>query len=321
MNIFSAAKAAILLISVIYASQVNAYTQIYFFGDSLSDTGNAKVFSGNQNNPYFPERFSNGKVAVDFLAEHYGLYATPSLHLLGNEFGNNYSVGGARAVDGDGDESTPDTHLPTQINSFLALHGGAASPENLYVVIIGGNDLFHARDLYSKYVTEPSAHDRRMYQLQAKNYVDLAVQSTLAQISKLVSAGAKNLLVANAPNIAYVPATYSLIDTLVSEAESKIEERRAERIHLAAQKLSNQFNRKLAKGLKRMGFGGELNLIQWDLSGFLENKIEEGSSSGYTNVDQPCQQLQSCDGFVFYDSVHPTSQVHKEAVQAILSVL
>ncbi len=53
----------------------------------------------------------------------FGLLLTPSYHLLPvNSFGNNYAIAGAKAVDDDGDESTPDINLPTQVNGFLQIY-------------------------------------------------------------------------------------------------------------------------------------------------------------------------------------------------------
>ena len=106
-----------------------AYDNIYFFGDSMLDTGNAKAFSGD---PAVAERFSDGLVFPDYIADHYGVDLAPSLFLLGSEHGNNYAVGGAKSRDADGNEATPDTNLPTQVNTFLT-YNPVVDTESIYL--------------------------------------------------------------------------------------------------------------------------------------------------------------------------------------------
>ena len=74
------------------SAQASAYSQLYVFGDSLSDTGNLFAATGGTNPipPYFNGRFSNGPVWVETLAASLGLPVNPSL--LG---GTNYAFAGA----------------------------------------------------------------------------------------------------------------------------------------------------------------------------------------------------------------------------------
>ncbi|MBI3393045.1 MAG: hypothetical protein HY039_07635 [Nitrospirae bacterium] len=52
-----------------------SYNQIFVFGDSLSDDGNAYVLTGGLNppSPPYAQRFSNGPVAVEYLAAWMGV--------------------------------------------------------------------------------------------------------------------------------------------------------------------------------------------------------------------------------------------------------
>ena len=77
----------------------NSFSNIYIFGDSLSDTGNLAAFPDFNflNQPPYDRGFSNGPRAVEFLAEALGLSADPSLYLTGLSVGTNYAVAGARA--------------------------------------------------------------------------------------------------------------------------------------------------------------------------------------------------------------------------------
>ena len=51
----------------------------------------------------------------------------------------NYAYGGARARDALATSSN--MHLPMQVTTYLADTGGVASPDALYVIFIGGNDI------------------------------------------------------------------------------------------------------------------------------------------------------------------------------------
>ena len=175
--------------ATLLSSGASAFDDIYFFGDSLSDTGNINLLYGGQ----AADRFTNGNtVAADVVAAHYGVPIGPSGHLIGQALGNNYAVGGARALDDDGDETTPDTNLPTQVNSYLTFHGGVADPEALYMVIMGGNDLFAAQGIRAGVVAAETGEERAAIRQAARESVKTAVKTLEAQVMKLVAAGAQN---------------------------------------------------------------------------------------------------------------------------------
>jgi len=312
---------AVIAATTLISVSASAYDSIYIFGDSLSDTGNAKVFSGNSENPYFPERFSNGPVAVDYVTGAFGLTATPSLFLLGGEFGNNYAVGGAKAVDEDGDETTFDTNLPTQVNTFLAYHLGQAPEDALYVLIMGGNDLFAAQGIRAGIVAAETGAERSAIRKASRASVITAVETLEAQVMKLVAAGAKNILIGNAPDIGAVPATDDLVAGLLATATTNGQIRRANRMIGASTKLSALFNRKLSRAIGRIERSSDLDIMEWDMFTFLSNQIDGGEDLGFTNTEDACDTLPGCEGFVFVDGVHPTTVVHQRAGVEALSII
>ncbi len=104
-------------------------TNLYVFGDSLSDSG-ALTFISPENcppAPYFGCRFTNGPVWAELLAADLGLSAATA---YGG--GTNYAIGGQRT----------DNVLNGQVPSFMASNGGVADPDALYVIWAGSNDLF-----------------------------------------------------------------------------------------------------------------------------------------------------------------------------------
>lgn len=74
---------------------LSSVEKLYVFGDSLSDSGNSGVLSGGTfpAPPYFENRFSNGKVAVEYLWDILNPgNSTFTASLVG---GSNYAVGGS----------------------------------------------------------------------------------------------------------------------------------------------------------------------------------------------------------------------------------
>jgi len=165
------------LLVALFSVQASAYSAMYVFGDSLSDTGNVYAYSGGTQPPppYAPGRFSNGPVWVETLSFMLGLGpVTPSA--LG---GKNFAVGGA-TTGGVPAPSIPGTSLTDQVNLY-ALSYGLADPNALYVVWGGGNDV-NAGDISN------------------------TVVNLLNIISTLASLGATQFLVPNLPDIGLTPA-------------------------------------------------------------------------------------------------------------------
>lgn len=177
----------VLFIFSSWAHAGNSYSQVFIFGDSLSDTGNLASVIGDFPPPYFMNRVSNGPVAVDTFTTELGHTANASLHLIGPEVGSNYAVAGANAL---GEELID---LNTQIMSFHANHGFVAPSDALYVIFIGGNDIRSARS-----VAELSA---------AKLIVKAAANEVRQAILSLSSTGARSFILVNAPNVGLIPET------------------------------------------------------------------------------------------------------------------
>ncbi len=174
------------------ASHANAqFSQLYSFGDSLTDTGNLASVRGPFPPPFFMNRVSNGPVAVETLAALLGLEANASLHLMGPAQGTNYAVAGARAR---GSEAID---LTTQVGAFLQNHGNTAPPDALYMLMIGGNDARDARD----------ADD-----MAAQEIITQATAAIATNIETLATAGALRFLVVNVPDLGAIPETRLLAE-------------------------------------------------------------------------------------------------------------
>jgi len=283
-------KAATLVGAIALSTSASAFDNLYFFGDSLSDTGNIKIVTGGQ----YPARFTNGDVvAADIVAAGFGTLATPSGFLVGQNFGNNYAVGGAIAIDEDGDESTPDANLPTQINAYLASTGFVSDPTALYMVVIGGNDLFAAQGIRATYLKTAPGAERKAIRTASKARVDVAVESVVAQVMKLIATGAQNIVIGNAPDISLVPNTDYLVASMLANSETPAEVRRAEKMYHLSARLVHRFNRKLSRAIGDIEAQTGLDIIEWDLTGFLAGQIEDAEELGYTNTTDACSPAPS----------------------------
>ena len=266
------------LLSLGLASTASAldYSNLYVFGDSLSDTGNLQTFSQD---PQVPSRFTNGPVAVEVLAAQLGLSISNALHLTGAQHGNNFAVAGAVAIDEDGDEATPDINLPTQVNSYLAFNGYQADANALYIVMIGGNDIRAARTIMG--TAEKGARKA------AKQRIRQATSSIKAQLQKLATAGAQNIMVINAPDIGAIPETDLVAMQLLATADSKRETRIANKLEKITGIFSAKYNGRLSRVVERIERQFDLNIIEIDLSEFLSDTIENPEQYGITTRKMP----------------------------------
>ena len=184
------------------AAQPN-YQAMYVFGDSLSDTGNDfAATSAMQLTPaippsvgtyasYWKGRFSNGPVAVEYLwkllSRKNSAQLTPSFvdPSLDKKNSVNFAYGGS----GSGDQNlTPNGFmvpgLKGQVAQYLGVLGKKKSDGNaLYVVWSGANDY-----------------------LQALDYSPISIVGNVeASITALYGKGARDFLVPNLPDIGNTP--------------------------------------------------------------------------------------------------------------------
>jgi len=297
-------------------TQATNYSDIYVFGDSLSDTGNLQTFSQD---PAVPSRFTDGPVAVEVLAAQLGLSITNALHLTGSQQGNNFAVAGAVAIDEDGDESTFDINLPTQVNSFLAFNGYQAPQDALYVLMIGGNDIRAARSE----ITEGEWGARRA----AHERIKRATDSFEAQLTKLVAAGAQNILVVNAPNIGAIPETDIAAEQVLASADSFRDWIVGKKLEDITAFFSLVYNSRLAIAVDHVEQAFGVDILEFDLFDYFSDIEDNYQAYGFTNKDDACIYVFSQGGafnpecnlstFVFFDEIHPTTAVHQRAGAAL----
>jgi phospholipase/lecithinase/hemolysin len=260
------------------------FSDIYFFGDSLSDTGSAcslLVFVG-----YAPGRCSNGYVWSDFLAASLGFEA-----VAWNQRGNNFANGG---------DTTSDLHGQVGLFRLTVLFGGA-DPDALYVVWLGGNDVLGLP-------SDPNAMQH-------------AVDNILAGIAELEDLGAQHFLVLNLPDIGRVygsfsipagsgpiltPAERDLATSLSLDFNARLAQGLEARGGLPAFELDV-----FAAVEELFARPGDFGVVPAAID----------TTSDDTDFAIPCLLDTACaadpqgptaDGFILFDAIHPTTAVHQE---------
>lgn len=262
------------LVLALFSAQASAYSALYVFGDSLSDTGNVAVITGGTqpvSPPYATGRFSNGPVWVETLAANLGLNATAALN-----GGTNFAFGGA-VTGGPYTSATPS--LTAQVNTYyLPSVGGVADPNALYVVWGGGNDV--------RAIGQGS---------QPPSALANSVANIAGIISTLTAAGAQNFVIPNLPDIGLTPEAIAGGPAAVAGANF----------------LSTSFNAALASTLPGLETSLGINIFEVDVFGFLNNVVANPGLYGITNTNSSCLVgLTPCanpDEYVFWDGIHPTA--------------
>jgi len=273
------------------------YSDLFVFGDSLSDSGNNAVvlapnvtpvpISGNSFIPTFPYasgHYTNGLVWAQSFAPALGLTANASL--LG---GTDYAFGGARTG-----PLTP-TPLPggllspfppsleTQVAFFLLQRANVAPSNALYVVAGGGNN---ARDAL---VAAAGCGGNLTCIGGIIQSAALTYAGNIATIdAELEVAGARKIVVWDVPDIGDTPAvraagaSAAALGTLIAASMN-------------------------AALLGAIASDPDVQLF--DLFGLVDAIVASPGAFGLTDVTNACAQFVTCDPskFLFWDGIHPTS--------------
>lgn len=274
---------------------------IVVFGTSLSDPGNAFAITGEAGTPpdftlnplLIPSapyakgghHFSNGHTWIEQYARTIGLSDSVGAALATSDPSvTNFAVGAARAYN-DG----INFNLSRQVDTFLARAGGAASPQSLYVIEMGSNDI---RDAFQIYAVGGDGGP----------VLAQALGSIAMNIQRLYVAGARNFLVWTAPNVALTPAIRSLPPAAQGLATFLTQAFNANLTGLLAQ---------LAAGLPGITFA------RLDAHQILNAIVADPAAFGLVSVTTACLTPNdapfSCkhpDQFLFWDGIHPTKAGH-----------
>lgn len=273
-----------------------AYSGVYAFGDSLSDNGNlyaaslpyAAFIGGSPvpSAPFVDGRFSNGPVAVEYLAQGLGV----ALH--------DYAYGGATssAINDQFPSALPAlyyTGLLSQVSGFKSSLGvGGADAGGLYVVWAGANDFLHA---------PPAAlADPQL----AAGIIIAGVANVVSAVHQLYDAGARDFLLPTLPDLGLTPRALGY----------------GAQFSAGSTQLVGSFN-----SLLMSEFGKLSNTLAGEHFTYFDAfTATQVTAASYADADTACVLAganPACTGYMFFDDVHPTTAVHDLLGQQMLAAV
>jgi phospholipase/lecithinase/hemolysin len=345
-------------VSLSPVSSAMVINQMFVFGDSLSDPGNAaaltqlapgvslfppsqpNLITGNPAGIPYDYRFSNGPTTMEQLASLLGTGTSAPAWISPANSNPNFAVGGAMTGQGPIDPSLPGiagaglccnynwltdspggvqsipavqlTGINNQIDLFASRLGSsvpAFDPATTLFSVWGGpNDIFLALALAQGLPADQQAAILQAYTFNAAGNIGKDIQA-------LAALNGKNFLVPNMPNLGETPFGLSLDPTLQAELTG----------------ISQAYNGLLDEVSAQLEHDLHLNIVEFDTFGALDDVIHSGI---FANTTQPCLDtsnppgsinatlpnvLGGCQGFLFFDSVHPTvatSEILAEEMRA-----
>ncbi|NEO55223.1 MAG: SGNH/GDSL hydrolase family protein [Okeania sp. SIO3B5] len=299
------------------------FSQMFIFGDSLSDTGNSfsqtgGVFPGNPLS--FEGRFSNRPIWIESLASSLNLNPTAFFtNFSVSPDGANYATGGSLS----GDQNILDDFplgLQQQLESFitpLLATDNSANSEALYTIWTGAND----------YLLDPLFTLGFTPQPDAPPNTDTTINNISNAIASLYNIGARNFLIPNLPSLGISPLatltnTSNILNELTDEHNQKLEDAIAE--------------------LNQSLVGAKIILL--DVNSIVDEIFENPSQFNVTNTTDSWSDtvlafcpdaflgadgsVESCDidvpdsdEYLFWDIVHPTEVSNQIVADKALSAL
>ena len=274
---------AFLLTSALFlqAAQAAPFTSLVIFGDSLSDVGNiaSSSFDIYPGKYYYEDRFSNGAVWVETLAASLGLPATQR----STAGGDNFAYGGAQTSGTGGIEGIAIRDVDEQVTQYLGAR--TVDPTALYVVFAGSNDFINGQTN----VATPAAR-------------------LATDLSRLITAGARNFLVPNLPLLGYTPR-FNGNATTAATYNARTE----------------QFNAAMdAKLLDLSDDAAGLAFFRLDVASLFADAMANPAKFGLANVTAAAAPgltpgantyntsliAPNANQYLFWDDLHPTATVH-----------
>ena len=280
------------------------FSELFVFGDSLSDTGNVfnasktATGTGTPPPPYFQGRFSNGLVWVDYLAKRLNLNPVPVTTLRSDiplEGGINFAFGGATISSNSNSSSNASVPgLQQQVAEFQDLVTNYSTDRTaLFIFWIGANDYLPTLD-----------------QATSPPDPEVAIQQIVTAVQSLYERGARHFLIANLPDLSETPLALQRGTSASARLKT----------------LSDRHNALLKTKLDALqGSLPEIHLAQLDVNEIFQQALTDKLS--FTQLNSPCYERSTgsiCtqpDQYVFWDAIHPTTAAHRQISEAALKAL
>jgi phospholipase/lecithinase/hemolysin len=278
---------------------LSSVEKLYVFGDSLSDSGNSGVLSGGAfpAPPYFENRFSNGKVAVEYLWNILNPgNATFTASLQG---GTNYAVGGSSSgkVNSVEQAAYDNKGIAWQLAAFQASHPPFDANTSLFVVRVFPNDVFYYTNANTSGLSVGTYAGDDGGPVPFSALPSIGVANILGTIQQLASSGAVNFLVVNSPDLSKAPAYLN-----TPEAPLMAD-------------VSQTFNALLQSEVSALSsLNPQLNIKLFDTNSLLNQVLAKPADFGFTNVTTACYANSTVcadpSAYLYWDRLHPTTRGH-----------
>ncbi len=306
-------------------ARISSLSNLFSFGDSLSDSGNSKSVSQSAIGftfppaPYYDGRFSNGPVAVEYLWQKFNPGSTAFKNSLSpDNQGTNYAIGGSSSGLQNYLELNPavvSAGLSTayskkgnawQLKGFGDQNNTFDPETSLFSVWYFPNDVFWSNNsspnsLPGTYTGDPGPVIGPPAGFSA--VVSNAVDNIVGTITKLAdSYGARHFLV---PNSALIGNTPEFAGTPQQNVLNQ---------------LSAGFNNSLQTNLNILSSQRpELDIIQFQTDDLQQEILNNPSLFGFTDVNTRCINNMTCvtnaggaaKEWFYWDGTHPTTTGHE----------
>ncbi len=298
--------------SPVATAQAGTYSQVIIFGDSFSDVGNFAHVAGESYGIAYPSdqlnfnysdgRFTNSSSTSPGSGTYVGVWheqltsrflgMTPATDSL--DGGTDYAYGDATTQDGTRAVTEGPVHITIenmgqQVDDYLAVAGGEADADALYIVWGGANDL-----LADDTATSVSATAQRVATL----------------VERLAAAGARKFIVPNLPPLGDFPA-YN------ADATS------AASLNQACSDYRNDISSDLDSAVTALtGLGIKVTITRPDVFTLFQNIVTNYANFGFSDVRNAVQgAVVNVDQCLFWDDLHPTTAGHNQIAQIAADIL
>lgn len=282
------------VLSIQYSQNIAPTTGIHniiVFGDSLTDIGNAGIFTnapkGVTNRIWIQDLVSAETEATD----NHQIMKSKAFETTSAQQGQSpnddnidYAYGGATASPGR------PLNVPSvgeQIGFYVKDLGSAKPDPNTYFFIwAGGNDLL------TQLAKVPSQDALNT----AASSTVVALQQELSQLTNTLNVPANHIILLNLPNLGRTPLINKLPIFPQRYAEA-----------------SEFFNSKLQTMLQTQYPDASKRPVLIDIHSHLASIMNDPSKYGFDNVTVACSTTSAkpnCDKYLFWDPVHPTTVTH-----------
>jgi hypothetical protein len=299
---------------------VNSLRNLFVFGDSLSDGGNAGVLTGGNFTPlpYVGNRASNGPVAVEYLWKMFNPGDNSFQPSLSG--GTNYSILGATTGKKNNLEvgNVPGPPLNTsftnrgnasQLNQFTTVNPSFDAETSLFLLWLFPNDVFYCLNTLNGSNCNSAGTSAGADPTTTNLFAvpGLAVSNLIASINTLADAGARNFLVVNSPDLGSTPAFLGTSNQTLMTL------------------LSDGFNTALDSQLSTLATAKpQLDIELFRVDDALKGLTANPSDYGFTNVTDACFTGSAVCAdpatYLFWDSLHPTTRTHQILAEQLYGV-